>query len=283
MIVSSIITLAVLGLIAGIGLGVAARVFAVHVDPRIEQLEAVLPAYNCGACGYAGCSDYAKAVTEGEKVNLCAPGGPDVQKMVAGIMGAEISETEKMVAFVFCIGADSVATKKYLYNGVHDCNSANLVGGGDKACSYGCLGLGSCVAACDFDAIVIEDGIARILPEMCTGCKACVGACPKNIIHMIPASRAVHVACSSQDKGAVTRKICQVGCIGCKRCTKEVPNEEIVMDDNLAKVDYSKSLTIDTPAKVCPQKTIVVRENEFTEPIVLPEIKETEPAEEKVQ
>jgi electron transport complex protein RnfB len=279
MLISAIITLAVLGLIAGVGLGIAARVFAVYVDPRIEQLEAVLPAYNCGACGYAGCSDYAKAVTEGEQITLCAPGGPDVQQHIAGIMGAEVAETEKMVAYVFCIGTDSVAKKKYLYNGVYDCNSAALLGGGDKECSYGCLGLGSCVAACGFDAITIEDGIARIIPEMCTGCKACVSTCPKNIIQMVPASRAIHVACSSQDKGAVTRKICSVGCIGCKRCTKEVADAEITMDGNLARVDYSKKLTSDNPAKVCPQNTIVVCENEFTDPVVAPEIKE-QPAEE---
>jgi electron transport complex protein RnfB len=188
-----------------------------------------------------------------------------------------------MVAFVFCAGSDSLAKKKYLYNGVADCNSADLVAGGDKACSYGCLGLGSCVAACDFDAIVIEDGLARILPENCTGCKACVSACPKNIIHMIPASRAVHVVCSSLDKGPATRKACAVGCIGCKRCTKEVPDEEIYMDEtgNLAIVNYEKSLTTDAPAKVCPMNTIQVIENEFTELIVVPEPEETQVVEEE--
>ena len=126
--------------------------------------------------------------------------------LLGGIMGAEVTEKEKTVAYVLCAGSDSVAMKKYLYNGVYDCISADLIGGGDKTCSHGCLGLGSCVAACQFDAIVIEDGLARIIPEDCVGCNACVSTCPKGIIKMIPAARAVHVTCSSLDKGPATLK-----------------------------------------------------------------------------
>lgn len=281
MILTTVLTLASIGLLAGIGLGVAARVFAVYIDPRVDKIDAVLPQYNCGACGYAGCADYAKAVVEGESPNLCAPGGPATNEQVSGIMGAEVVEQEKMVAFVLCAGNNSLAVKKYIYNGVADCNSADLVGGGDKACSYGCLGLGSCVLACDFDAIVIEDGLARILPDKCTGCKACVPACPKNIIKMVPASRAVHVVCSSQDKGPVVRKICKVGCIGCKRCTKDVANEEIFMVDTLAVVDYGKSLRSDASAKVCPTDSIQVIETEFTESILVPEPVEQAAAQEE--
>lgn len=272
MIINAVLALAALGLLAGVGLGIAARIFAVKVDPRVEKLEAVLPAYNCGACGYAGCSDYAKAITGGQKINLCAPGGSAVLAKVAEIMGASADESERLVAFVLCAGTNTVALRKFIYNGVHDCNSANLIAGGDKACSYGCLGLGSCVAACKFDAIVIEDGLARILPDKCTGCKACVPACPKNIIKMVPDSRAVHVVCSSLDKGPVVRKVCSVGCIGCKRCTKEVADNEIFMNDTLAVVDYGKKLQTDTPAKVCPTKTIQVIENEFTDPIIYPDV-----------
>jgi electron transport complex protein RnfB len=269
---SAIITLAALGLIAGIGLGIAAKVFAVYIDPRVEQLEAILPAYNCGACGYAGCSDYAKAVVDGQEMNLCAPGGGSVVEKVGGIMGASVEAQEKMVAYVLCSGTDTLAKKKFLYNGVADCNSANLVAGGDKQCSYGCMGLGSCVAACAFESIVIADGIATILPDKCTGCKKCVPACPKDIIKMVPANRAVHVACSSLDKGAVAKKACAVGCIGCKKCAKAVSGDEIVMNDDntLAIVDYSKPLASQIPFEECPQKTIVVAENEFTDPMEAP-------------
>lgn len=264
-----VLTLAALGMIAGIGLGIAAKVFAVKVDPRVEQIEVILPAYNCGACGYAGCSDYAKAVVDGQAVNLCSPGGPDVVAQVAAIMGAEVTESEKLVAFVMCGGTDSIAEKKYVYNGVADCFSADLVGGGDKACVNGCLGLGSCVKACAFNAIVVQDGIAVVLPENCTGCKACVKACPKDIIKMVPISRAVHVACSSQDKGPATKKACAIGCIACKRCVKESP-EAFEMDGNVARVKYEVALQNDIAAKACPQNTIKVIQNQFSLPILEP-------------
>ncbi|HUX06825.1 MAG TPA: Fe-S cluster domain-containing protein [Acidobacteriota bacterium] len=264
MIVNAILTLAALGLLAGLGLGFAARVFAVKVDPRVEEIDAALPQFNCGACGYAGCADYAKAVVEGKDPGLCAPGGPNVAARVAAIMGQEVSAQEKMVAFVFCGGSDTAARKKYHYNGVIDCISANLVSGGDKSCSYGCLGLGTCVHVCPADAILIEDGLARVVPELCIGCRKCVEACPKNVIHMVPASRVVHVVCSSQDKGPVVRKACQVGCIGCRRCTKAVDDEQITMDDNLAVVDYSKPLLSREPVESCPTGAIQIVETEFT-------------------
>ncbi len=178
MIVNAILTLAALGLLAGLGLGFAAKVFAVKIDPRVEEIDAALPQFNCGACGYAGCADYAKAVVGGKDPGLCAPGGPNVAARVAAIMGEEVNAQEKMVAFVFCGGSDSAARKKYHYNGVSDCISANLVSGGDKSCSYGCLGLGTCVHVCPVDAIIIEDGLARVVAEICIGCRKCVEACP---------------------------------------------------------------------------------------------------------
>lgn len=270
MIIDAIITLAALGLLAGLGLGIAARVFAVETDPRVDEIDAVLPQFNCGACGYAGCVDYAKAVVAGVDAGLCAPGGPSVASRVAAIMGQEAAEKEKLVAFVMCGGSDSLALKKFHYNGVHDCVSASLVAGGDKACSYGCLGLGTCVRVCPADAIRIEGGLARMIPELCIGCRKCVSACPKNIIKMVPATHSVHVVCSSQDKGAVVRKICTVGCIGCRRCTKDLENEEIVMDGNLAVVDYSKPLLNGKPEEVCPANTIQVVETQFTTPLESP-------------
>jgi electron transport complex protein RnfB len=270
MIINAVIILALLGLLSGLGLGFAARAFAVKTDPRVEEIDAALPQFNCGACGYAGCIDYAKAVVGGKETNLCAPGGPNVAARVAAIMGQEAGTQEKKVAFVFCAGSDLIAQKKFHYNGVSDCISANLVSGGDKSCSYGCLGLGSCVSVCPVDAIIIEDGLARVVPELCIACHKCVEACPKKIIHMVPAARAVHVVCSSQDKGPVVRKVCKVGCIGCKRCTKAVDNEQITMNENLAVVDYSKPLLSREPAEVCPTGTIQVIESEFSEKLAPP-------------
>ncbi len=269
-ILNAILTLAALGLLASIGLGMAAKAFAVKIDPRVEEIDSILPQFNCGACGYAGCIDYAKAVVAGEDSSLCAPGGPKVAADVAAIMGVEAGTQEKLIAFVLCGGSNSLAAKKFHYNGVLDCISANLVAGGDKACSYGCLGLGSCSRVCPSDAIAIEDGLARVIPELCIACRKCVAACPKNIIKMVPAARSVHVACSSPEKGGIVRKICKVGCIGCKRCIKEVDDEQITMDGFLAVVDYSKPLRSDSPANVCPTKTIQVVESEFTEPLLPP-------------
>ena len=270
LILYAILTLASLGMLAGFGLGVAARIFAVKTDPRVEEIDNILPQFNCGACGYAGCVDYAKAVVGGEEPSLCAPGGPSVSQKVAGIMGQEAAEQEKMVAFILCGGSNSLAAKKYHYNGVHDCTSATLIAGGDKACSYGCLGYGTCARVCPADAIVIEDGLARVIPEKCIGCRKCVSACPKKIIKMVPAARSIHVACSSNDKGAVVRKICQVGCIGCLRCAKALEDGEIVMEGTLAVVDYSKRLLNPKPAEVCPTMAIRIVETPFTEPLESP-------------
>ena len=280
LILNAILTLAALGLLASLGLGFAARVFAVETDPRVDEIDAVLPQFNCGACGYAGCLDYAKAVAAGEDVSLCAPGGPSVAADVAAIMGVEAAERERTVAFVLCGGSDSLAAKKFLYNGVRDCTSAALVAGGDKACSYGCLGLGSCVNVCPAEAIEIDDGLARIIPENCIGCRKCVAACPKGIIKMVPATRSVHVVCSSRDKGPVVRKACKVGCIGCKRCTKEVDDEQIVMEGTLAVVDYEKPLRSEAPAASCPTNSIRVVETPFTEPLLPPPEEPAEVAEE---
>jgi electron transport complex protein RnfB len=270
MILDAILTLTILGLLASLGLGIAAKVFAVKTDPRVEAIDTVLPQFNCGACGFAGCVDYAKAVVGGKETNLCAPGGPGVAAKVAAVMGKEASLQEKMVAFVLCGGSNSLAERKFLYNGVHDCTSANLVAGGDKACYYGCLGLGTCSRVCPADAIVSEDGLARIIPERCIACRKCVSACPKKIIKMVPAARAVHVVCSSQDKGPVVRKICKVGCIGCMRCTKAVDNQQIVMDGTLAVVDYGKPLTSREVSETCPTGAIKVLETEYTEPLTQP-------------
>jgi electron transport complex protein RnfB len=270
MIINAILTLAIIGLLSGLGLGLAARAFALKVDPRVEEIDAALPQFNCGACGYAGCADYAKAIVVGKEANLCAPGGPKVAARIAGIMGQEVGAQEKLVAFVLCAGSNSLATKKYHYNGVSDCISANLVSGGDKACTYGCLGLGTCAHVCPTGAIIIEDGLARVVAELCIACRKCVQACPKKIIHMVPASRAVHVVCSSQDKGPVVRKVCKVGCIACKRCIKAVDNEQIKMNENLAVVDYSKPLLSREPVETCPTGSIQLVETEFTEKLPPP-------------
>ena len=169
-----------IGVFCGVVLGMASRFFAVFEDPRIETLTNLLPGANCGACGLAGCSDYARAmVLQGAKVNLCKPGGQDTAVKLGAAMGVEVTAQEREVAIVLCGGGDAEASRKYLYNGIADCAAATLVGGGDKTCRFGCLGLGSCARVCPVGAVEILPGrLALVHPELCIGCGLCVKACP---------------------------------------------------------------------------------------------------------
>lgn len=257
---TAVIALAAFGLIASFGLAIAARLFSVETDPRAEEVEEALPGANCGACGLPGCSELAKRIAEGKAdIDACPVGGESTAKEIAEIMGVDFSGgEEKKVAVVHCAGDNSLARKKYYYNGIYDCTSADILFGGDKACSYGCLGLGTCVAACPFDAIEITgQGIAVVDPEKCTGCGKCVEACPKGIISLAPYHRKLHVLCSSHDKGGPARKKCRVACIGCQKCVKAAPEGAMEMDNFLAVVNYDEEIPEEV-ADECPTGAIRV-------------------------
>ncbi len=257
---TAIIALASIALLFSLGLAIAARAFAVKVDPRIEAIEDALPGANCGGCGLPGCSELAKRIAEGKAdVDACPAGGEFVAHEIANVLGREFTGGGiKKVALVLCGGDDQVAAKRFYYNGIYDCASAALLFGGDKACSYGCLGLATCAGVCPFGAIdMLPSGLAVVNPEKCTGCTKCVAACPKGIIKMVPIDRKVHILCSSHDKGGKVRKICKVGCIGCLRCVKEAPEGAITMEDNLAVVQYEVALP-ESVVETCPMDTIVV-------------------------
>ena len=258
--ITAVIALASLALLAAFGLAIAARVFAVPSDPKAEAIEEALPGANCGACALPGCSELAKRIAEGKAdVDACPVGGEVVAQAIASIMGMEFAGgADREVALVLCKGNDQVAAKRFFYNGVFDCNSAALVFGGDKACTYGCLGLGTCAGVCPFGAIeMLPGGLARVDPEKCTGCTKCVSSCPKDIIRMIPAKRNLHILCSSHDKGGAARKHCKVACIGCMKCVKAAPEGAIAMDNFLAVVDYGFEIPAEIAAE-CPMNTIVV-------------------------
>jgi electron transport complex protein RnfB len=260
----SVIALASLALILSFGLAMAARVFAVKSDPRIELVEEALPGANCGACGFPGCSGLAKAIVEGNAgVGDCPVGGEAVAQKVARIMGVSFEGgAQRMVALVHCKGDDQVAGKRFYYNGIHDCTSAAMIFGGDKNCAYGCLGLGTCAGICPFEAIyMLDSGLAVVDREKCTGCGKCVASCPKGIIKMVPYSRKVHILCSSHDKGAVARKVCKVACIACQKCVKAAPEGAIKMEDFLAVVNYDMEIP-DSVADECPMSTIVAQGRE---------------------
>jgi len=254
---ASILTLGGIGLFAAVALGIAAKKFAVEIDPREMAILEVLPGANCGACGQAGCGGYARAIVSGTMPpNLCSPGGAETIEKIAHIMGIEAVSANPQLAVVCCQGDSNKASAKYQYLGLKDCNAAQKIADGPKNCPAGCLGLGSCVRACPFDAIEITaQGLAVINRDKCTGCQKCVATCPRQVIKMTPASASTHVLCNSNDKGAQVRKYCQVGCIACQICKKTVP-EVYQIENFLAHVDYAAAGDALPAVAKCPTKCI---------------------------
>jgi len=262
---AAVVSLGVMGIVLGTALALAARKFAVEVDPREARIAEVLPGANCGGCGYPGCSGYAAAVVAGKAgVDRCPVGGAAVAKQIAEIMGVAFEATGngRRVARVRCLGDREACPNKFEYDGIPDCRAAVLVGGGPKLCRYGCLGFGTCAAACPFDAIHMSDlGLPVIDPVKCTACGRCVEACPRGLIELVDEDIAVYVSCSSTAKGAEVRKICRVGCIGCGICAKNCPVNAIEVTDFLARIDQAKCIRCGVCAEKCPTKCIVIDQN----------------------
>ena len=256
-----------LGLIFGLVLAAASKVFYVETDPRLDQLNACLPGANCGGCGYAGCSGYAEAVLNGEApIGKCASGGNECAQSMAAIMGVKAEAVTRKVALVRCSGEKRYdksgnlvagAKVKAEYEGFRDCIVASKIGGnGPLSCKFGCLGFGTCVKACKYDAISIVNGVAKVNEDRCVGCLACAAVCPRNLIIPVEPKRNVVIACASLAKGAVTTRGCTVGCIGCGLCKKICPKDAITVEKNLAVIDYSKCDNCGLCATVCPKKLI---------------------------
>ena len=257
-----IYTLASLGGIAfllGAVLAFASRRFAVEVDPRVERILEILPGANCGGCGYAGCAAYAEAIIrEGIEVTLCAPGGNQVVQHIAQLLGLEEAHTVRKVAYLHCAGSIEKAKNKYSYDGIKDCCSAVLLAGGPKACDYGCLGFGSCVEVCQFDALSMgEDGLPVVDGGKCTGCGACVRICPKDLFELLPDTTTIYLACSSHERGKAVKEVCSVGCIGCGVCVKVTEGDEIEMKDNLPSITHDASPNLILAHYKCPTKSYV--------------------------
>ncbi len=250
-----VVLVAAIGLIAGLGLAVASIVFAVPKDEKAEAIRDVLPGANCGACGYSGCDGYAAALSKGETdvCSKCTPGGNDVAKQVAAIMGLEADEVTPQVAAVMCCGNHANVEEKLDYSGVRSCKIATQLFGGPKACVYGCIGFGDCVRVCPYEAIFICDGVARINPDKCRACKMCINTCPRHLIDLFPLDTVkAAVLCVNHDKGAQTRKQCKAGCIGCMKCVKACPCEAVKVENFCAKVDYDKCSGCGKCHEACP-------------------------------
>jgi len=254
-----VILLVVMGLAAGVMLTIAAKVLFVPVDETAAELTEALPGANCGACGYAGCADYAEAMASDRSIspNLCPVGGAEVAKALAEILGVEAGSAAPIVAFVRCQGSNANTSKIMEYQGVETCEAAQNFYGGGGTCHYGCTGLGDCVRACAYDAIRVIDGVAVVDRDACVGCGLCAKACPKNIIMMGEKKKVVYVACQSKAQGAKARKACKVACIGCGKCKQVCKFDAITVDNNLAVIDLEKCKNCGACEKVCPTKAII--------------------------
>lgn len=257
-IIKASVSLGAMGLAFGAGLAFASQKFAVETDPRVMDILNVLPGANCGGCGYPGCGGFANAVVQGvAPTNGCPVGGAECAQNVAQIMGLEADLTAKKVARVLCNGGKNYATERFDYSGIEDCKAANMLHGGQKNCVYGCLGFGTCVRVCPFDAIHMnENGLAVVDPEKCTSCGKCLEACPKGIIEYVPYGQEVVVDCKNPEKGPQVKKNCQVACIACGLCEKACPFDAIKVENNYARIDYTKCTECMLCVEKCPTKAI---------------------------
>ena len=249
--------------LAGV-LYVVSKKFAVKEDPRVGQVAEVLPQANCGGCGFPGCAGFADACVKAGSLDglLCPVGGQAVMTQVAEILGLSAGAAEPKVAVVRCNGTCEHRPRTNVYDGAVSCKIAHVTGCGETGCAYGCLGCGDCVKACQFDAIRMnpETGLPEVDADKCTACGACVKACPRMIIELRNKGRngrRMVVLCVNKDKGPVTRKACEVGCIGCSKCQKVCPFEAITIANNLAYIDYEKCKLCRKCEDECPQHTIV--------------------------
>lgn len=259
----TILTLCALGVVAAVILYYVVKKFNVEEDPRIDEVEKMLPGANCGGCGFAGCRGLAGALVAQDDISnlFCPVGGSPIMSPIATYLGKAAAEKQPQTATIKCAGSCAVRPKTNEYDGAKSCAVASALYVGDTACSYGCLGLGDCAVSCQFGAISInpETGLAEVDPDKCTACGACVSACPRGVIELRKKwvkNRAVYVGCNSKDKGAAVMKACKAGCIGCKKCVKECAFDAITVEGNLAYVDPQKCKLCRKCVNVCPTGAI---------------------------
>lgn len=271
----SMISMGGMGALFAAGLAIANKKLHVDEDPRIARILDNLPGANCGGCGLPGCGNYAESLVKGRiELNGCPVCNDDVRETIGGIMGLEITRNEPIVARVLCQGGNYESASKGEYLGIEKCTAADITGGGDKLCLYGCLGYGECVDSCPFDAMHMSaNGLPVINEDNCTGCGNCAEACPRNIIEIHPVSDTVFVACRNQDSPKDSRKVCIKACVGCSLCVRGVEEGFMTMEDNLARIDYQLyGQSDELPTAKCPTQSLLLLETVPEELVNIPSV-----------
>jgi electron transport complex protein RnfB len=260
----TIISLSLIALISAVILFFVAQRFKVTEDPRIDEVQAVLPAVNCGGCGFAGCRNFAEALVSADTFEGldCPVGGAEVMGAAAKILGKQALFVDPRVAVLLCNGTPENCLRTSRYDGAADCRVSNYLFLGETDCSYGCMGYGDCVRTCKFDAIYIDitSELPVILDNKCVSCGACVKACPRNLIELrkkAKKERKIYVACSNCDKGGPARKACKAACIGCNKCFRVCEFEAITIENNLAYIDAEKCTFCRKCVTECPTNAIL--------------------------
>ncbi|HLO59913.1 MAG TPA: Fe-S cluster domain-containing protein [Bacteroidales bacterium] len=263
-IIYTILSLSLLGAVAAVVLYFVAQRFKVFEDPRIDQVEAELPAANCGGCGFAGCRNLAETLVKSESFDglFCPVGGNTVMARIAEVLGRQAVTQDAKIAVLKCNGTCEYRPRTSIYDGTASCAIASALYSGETGCNYGCHGFGDCVEACLFDAMYIDEttGLPVISDEKCTACGACVKACPRNLIELRKkwkGNKKIYVACSNEDKGGIARKSCSVACIGCSKCVKVCTFDAITLENNLAYIDSDKCRLCRKCAPECPTNSII--------------------------
>jgi Na+-translocating ferredoxin:NAD+ oxidoreductase RNF subunit RnfB len=263
-ILPAVLSLGLISIVSAIVLYVVSKKFEIQEDTRIAEIQDILPAANCGGCGYPGCSGFAAACVKASSLDglLCPVGGAATMNRIAGILGKSVETFDPRIAVVHCNGSCEKRPRTNRYDGISVCAAASSLYGGETGCSYGCLGLGDCVTACVFNAIRIHP--ETLLPEIdedkCTACGACAQVCPKQLIQMRKKgvdSRRIYVACMNKEKGALARKACTAACIACSKCLKSCASNAITIENNLAYIDEAKCILCGQCLTECPTAAIV--------------------------
>jgi Na+-translocating ferredoxin:NAD+ oxidoreductase subunit B len=164
----------------------------------------------------------------------------------------------KQVARLMCAGGSDVAPQKADYRGVASCAAAVAVGGGGKACAWGCVGHGDCAVACTFDAIIMNEwGLPAVDPDKCTACGDCVDACPLDLFTILPADHHLLVQCRNLIDGDQAASVCAVACTACGKCVQDAAPGLIEIRRGLAVIDVTRIAAQDRNAiERCPTGAI---------------------------